>query len=221
MISVGESLKNNDCTFKQRQADIEREERIEAEQRRREHASAYKHFIQLNEEQLKNLRALNKKSSVALNIWLFLIEHCDYLNAVACSSRVLEEALGYSRTTVYEGVKILKECGIIGIRKMGTANVYLLNPDITWKSWSSNLQNAEFRANVLTAASEQEKLPDVKDKRIIMPVVSLKEDSQPQEKNGSRRERKSADGKEWWEDEQNDYEDEWEMSTEEECPEEL
>lgn len=179
MIRVGESLKDSDVTFKQRQADIALAETKEAKKQRRRHTSAYKHFIQLNEEQLNNLRMLNKKSPAALNIWLFLIEHCDPLNVVACSSRVLEEALGYSRTTVYEGIKVLKECNIVGIQKMGTANVYLLNPDITWKSWGSNQQNAMFMATVLTAASEQEKLPDVKDKRVVMPVVSpRKEDSQ-------------------------------------------
>lgn len=33
MISVGESLKNSDVTYKQRMADIDRDEQIEAEQR--------------------------------------------------------------------------------------------------------------------------------------------------------------------------------------------
>lgn len=177
MISVGESLKNSDVTYKQRMADIDRDKQIEAEQRFREHASPYKNFVQLNEEMIDCLCALNAKSSVALSIWLFLVKRCNPYNAVACSSKVLEEALGYSRTSVYEGIKVLKESNFIGVKKMGTANVYLLNRDVTWKSWGTNYKYAEFGAKILLAESEQEKMSAVKNERIIMPVIRHKEDS--------------------------------------------
>ena len=57
----------------------------------------------------------------------------------------------------YEALnQFLTENGFIYIKKSGTANVYLLNPEIMWKSWSNNMKYCEFPANVIITESEQE-----------------------------------------------------------------
>lgn len=86
----------------------------------------------------------------------------DKYNAVVCSYKVLQEALGISSATITRAVKYLKDNGFISVYKTGTSNVYIANPNLVWNSWN-NVKYCEFPANIILSAAEQEK---VFDKRI-------------------------------------------------------
>lgn len=159
MATVGSSLQGNDCTFEQRQADIALAEKREAEAREREKHSPYEVFGQINldPECGKARRAIIKTSPIAAQVWDFLVEKADKYNAVVCSSKVLEEALGYCRASISKAVRVLKDTGFIDIKKSSTTNVYLLNKQLVWKSWGKNYKYAEFDAKVIISENEQEK----------------------------------------------------------------
>lgn len=119
--------------------------------------SAYKRFGQLNLDQVKALDYVLKQKDglVSLRIFLFLIDHMDNYNAVVCSHKVIQEALDMSLSTVNRGVKCLKDNQILEIGKTGTTNVYYLNKEIIWHSWSNNRKYAKFGATVVLSESEQ------------------------------------------------------------------
>ena len=60
--------------------------------------------------------------------------------------------------TIARGIKVLKDKGMLHIKKSGSANVYMLNPDVVWKSWGNNRKYCEFPANIVLAKSEQEQI---------------------------------------------------------------
>ena len=80
----------------------------------------------------------------------------DNYNAVVASYKVMQEALNVSQSTIKRSVNYLSKNGYIHIAKSGTSNVYILNPQIAWKSWATNKAYCEFPAKVVLAQSEQE-----------------------------------------------------------------
>jgi hypothetical protein len=109
-----------------------------------------------------------KVNPLSASMFLFLAEHMDKGNAVACSSRVLEEAFGVSRITVWKAVKAMKESGFVHVYKMGTTNVYTLNASVVWSSWTDGREYAVFQGSILVAGSEQEKelVQQIKERKV-------------------------------------------------------
>lgn len=139
-----------------------------------EKKSPYEKFVQFNLTHTKDWIALNKKSHIATEILMFLMDHMDGHNALICSITVLSEALGYCRSAISEAIGILKSSGFVDVKKSGNTNVYLLNKDLAWKSWGKNYRYAEFEAKIIISESEQERLSGVKDTRMNM--VEVKKD---------------------------------------------
>lgn len=185
MITVGSSLQNNDCTFEQRQADIALAEKKEAEARERAKHSPYDDFAQFNLDPVngKVRRKLMMSCPSAFAIFDFFVEKADRFNAIMCSPKVLEEALGLSQATIYRAINVLREEKFIDVKKSGGSNVYLLNKELVWKSWGTNFKYAEFGAKIILSESEQEEKP-TQTKRVN--VVSLKEDSQQPRKDSQQ-----------------------------------
>ncbi len=129
-----------------------------AQEKRKGRESVYKEFAQLNMEGSLNEKVMNKLFDfpAAGKIFFFIANHMDGYNALIASYAVFQEALGLSNSTVTRGIKYLKDNGFIYIKKSGATNVYLLNPEIMWKSWGNNMKYCEFPANVILTASEQE-----------------------------------------------------------------
>ena len=66
-------------------------------------------FVQMYRYNMKAYRELILTQPTAAAIFLFLAEHMTQNNAVSCSSKVLEELTGKSRSTVWRSIKVLKE----------------------------------------------------------------------------------------------------------------
>ena len=113
-------------------------------------------FIQLSRNYLKQWRGLSRKNPLASEVLMYLIEHMGRTtNAVVCSYRVLEEALGVSRSTVGRAIKTLKEDRWIDTVKVGSATAYCVNERAFWQAGRNQRKYAIFSATVVASESEQ------------------------------------------------------------------
>lgn len=152
---VGEKSKpsSNKISFDEREKELLA---IEKQEERKYKNSPFERFYQVNKDTNKELIALAGKNSQALRILLFIFEHMDKYNALVCSYKVFQEALGISQVTVARAIKLLKEEHFIVVKKTGSANVYIASDKLVWNSWGKNQQYCQFPANVMITLSEQE-----------------------------------------------------------------
>ena len=142
-----------------RMADIKDQQIAELVEHYESRKSPFKKWTQLNnDEEAQEARYwLMKNSPIAYCVMDFLASNMDRFKAVICSYKVMQEKFGYSRAALSEAIKLLKEHRYIDVKKSGTSNVYLINKYLYWNSWGTNYAYAEFGANVIISASEQDK----------------------------------------------------------------
>lgn len=155
-VSNVQNLKNNKINFDNRKKDLENEKKAKELTLKKERNSKYKDWYQLNRKHSNKLIDLAINNPKANALLYFLLDNMDGYNAVQCSSVVLQEALGMSRTTSYRHLKFLADEGFIAILKSGTANIYVVNDDLAWSSWSNNKKYCKFPTNVILSKSENE-----------------------------------------------------------------
>lgn len=170
---VAEPKNVNEISFKQRELDLKAQERAEQEELKNARKSPFSRFYQVNKDNSEYLRSCLKENPKALEVLFFIFDHMDKYNAVVCSYKVFQEALGMGQATVARSIKYLKENGFLYVYKTGTSNVYVANKDLVWNSWGNNVEYCEFPANIVLSASEQEERSKVRDKRIT--TVQVKE----------------------------------------------
>ena len=112
-----------------------------------------KNFIQIYRNQVDNIVELAKNEQ-AYRLFMLLIKEMDGMNALTVSNKALMEILQVSKATICRAVKFLKDNGYIAVMKSGTANVYIVNPEVAWTSYGYQKQYCRFQSNVLLAASE-------------------------------------------------------------------
>lgn len=156
----------NQMSFNERKADLDDQKKKEEEELKRRKKSPFSDFYQVNRRHSNDMQWLLSESPKAFQILLFLLDHMDKYNAVMCSYTVFQEALGMGRTTASTAVKLLKDHGFIAIVKSGTSNVYIVNNDLAWSSWGTNVQYCEFPANIIISSTEQEERTKFKKQRI-------------------------------------------------------
>lgn len=113
-----------------------------------------KDFIQLYRNQVDNIATLAGENYTAYKLLMLLIKHMDGTNALCVSNNALQELLSCGKATVCRSTKYLKDNGWICILKNGTANVYIVNPEVAWTSYGNQKQYCKFQANVLLSSSE-------------------------------------------------------------------
>jgi predicted transcriptional regulator len=114
-------------------------------------------FVQLSRGYMSQMRALSRKSPVAMQIFLYLVEHMGRTtNAVVCSYRVLSEVTNLSRTSVAKAIKILKEENWIDAVKIGNATAYAINERVVWQAGRNERKYAIFSATIIASESEQD-----------------------------------------------------------------
>ena len=162
----------NEVSFQQRARDLAEMDRRDQEELRRERKSPFSSFYQVNKDNSEDLRSCLQETPKAVEVLFFIFDHMDKYNAVVCSYKVFQEALGIGQATVARSVKYLKDNGFLYIYKSGTSNVYVANKNLVWNSWGNNQEYCEFPANIVLSKSEQEERAKVLDKR--MQTVTLK-----------------------------------------------
>ncbi len=172
-IVVAEPKAPNEVSFEQRARDLAEQEREEQKALANSRKSPFSRFYQVNKDNSEYLRSCLKENPKALEVLFFIFDHMDKYNAVVCSYKVFQEALGISAKTVQRSIAYLKEHGFLYVYKTGTSNVYVANKDLVWNSWGNNVEYCEFPANIVLSASEQEERVKTRDKRVQ--TVQLRE----------------------------------------------
>jgi len=113
-------------------------------------------YVQVSREYMRDWRGLIRRNSLSAEILMFLMEKMTHrTNAVVCSYRVLMEMTGFSRSSVANSIKLLKDEHWIQAIKVGSATAYVVNERIAWRSSQESRKYAVFSAVVVAAASEQ------------------------------------------------------------------
>lgn len=137
--------------------------------------SPYDDFIQLNNDRIGSLIQLVDENPQAMKVLLFIIQNMDGYNKLVCSYTVLQERFGISHATVWRHIKYLKEHGYIYAQKTGSSNVYILSPELAWRSYGSNRKYCKFPANVILSYNEQKEKDSKKKIRKKTGRLELKE----------------------------------------------
>jgi DNA-binding MarR family transcriptional regulator len=135
-------------------------------------------FVQISRGYLKNWRALIRKNSLSAEILMFLIEKMGRTtNAVVCSYKTLSELTGYSRTSIANSLKILRDDNWIETVKIGNATAYCVNERVAWQASRNQRNYAIFSATIVASESEQENdfLKKSKEKLTYIPIIEKNE----------------------------------------------
>lgn len=140
------------------QSQLDEERRQEEEQAER--AKKNNDFVQFSRKNMLAIAELIRDNNTAAQIFMFLTKFTDRYNAIVCSSAILEEYTGASRSTVSRAIKHLKNKDFITVGKSGTTNVYILNPHVVWSSWRNAKEYCEFSGGILLSRSENADLEE-------------------------------------------------------------
>lgn len=106
----------------------------------------------------KALQWLSSENPVGSSIMMFFLDNMNNNNVVMASQSLLAEILGKGRTTIYNSIKFLDEHNFIEIAKVGTANAYIINPDIAFQDSHAKKKYINFEGNILISESENKEL---------------------------------------------------------------
>lgn len=98
------------------------------------------------------------ENAVSVQILMFFLENMNNQNAIMVSQKTLTEVLGKSRTTVYNALKYLDSNGIVATGKIGTANTYIVNPEVAWQNSYQAKKYVKFNGAILLGKTENEEL---------------------------------------------------------------
>ena len=123
---------------------------LQAQETRREN----KGFAQVYPAGWDRLDRLIQQDPQTARLYAFIAREMGPDATLAASRTTLAEALGVSERTVSRYVKALEDMGAIVVLKMGTANVYALNPAEVWKSFDNAKPWAAFNTRTLVSKTE-------------------------------------------------------------------
>jgi hypothetical protein len=112
-------------------------------------------FVQLSQSNIVAIVKLESESPSASKILWFLVSKMNKSNAVVISQKTLMDLTGMGWTSVYNAVKHLRNNRWLDVLKVGTANAYVINSQVFWKS-SNDKKYTSFSAEIITSLSEQE-----------------------------------------------------------------
>jgi DNA-binding transcriptional ArsR family regulator len=102
----------------------------------------------------QRIRSLLKLDPNAAALYAFFAEQMGPDGTLCASRGTLAEALGVGERTVSRHVASLEKIGAIVVLKVGTANVYCLNPAEVWKSFANSKPYAAFSTKTLVGKTE-------------------------------------------------------------------
>ena len=111
-------------------------------------------FTQIYEAGWKRLQTLIKKEPQAARLYAFLAEHMGPDGTISASRPTLAEALEMGTRTISRHIKVLEKEKAIFVLKLGTANVYCLDPREVWKSFDNAKPYAAFNTKALVGKTE-------------------------------------------------------------------
>lgn len=147
----------NEAEQNARKRDLEIEEKKAAEEleKRRKNND----FTQVYPKYWKQMMQIIPDNPRAAVLYNFLAEHAaPDTGAVVVAQEILAEKLGVTRMTISRYIKYLeKKNMILKIRLSGGVCAYALDPDMVWKSYSTNKDYATFKTKTLVKKIDMEK----------------------------------------------------------------
>lgn len=125
-----------------------------SEEQREKNSRQNRGFTQVYEEGWNRLESLMKSDANAARIYAFLAKNCGPDGTLCVSRQTLAEALEIGERTVSRHIKTLEKEAAIIVLKVGTANVYALNPAEVWKSFGNAKPFAAFNTRTLVGKTE-------------------------------------------------------------------
>lgn len=117
----------------------------EKEAQEREDAKKNRDFVMFFRDNMPEVRWLMINHPFASAVFLFITEHMDGKNSLACSYALMCEYFQKDRSTIHRAIKVLTENGFLTVMKMGTSNVYLVNSDVAWTSYNNQKAQADMQ----------------------------------------------------------------------------
>jgi hypothetical protein len=111
-------------------------------------------FTQIYEAGWHRLQALIKLEPQAARLYAFFAENMGPDGTLCASRPTIAEALDIGTRTVSRHVKTLEDLEAIVVLKLGTANVYCLDPKEVWKSFDNAKPYAAFNTRTLVGKKE-------------------------------------------------------------------
>lgn len=129
-----------------------RQKQIEEERKNSDFTQVYKKYWKF----IQNIIDENPKAAILYN---FLAEHAaPDTGAVVVSQQILADKMGVSRMTISRHIKYLeKKNMILKISLSGGVCAYALDPEMVWKSYSTNKEYATFKTKTLVKKIDMEK----------------------------------------------------------------
>lgn len=112
------------------------------------------HFTQIYEAGWQRLQSLIKTEPQAARLYAFLAENMGPDGTICASRPTIAEALDMGTRTVSRHIKTLEKLEAIIVLKLGTANVYCLDPKEVWKSFDNAKPYAAFNTKTLVGKTE-------------------------------------------------------------------
>ena len=138
---------------------IELENQKEREEQEQKEKDLNPPFVQIYKGVgLKALQWLIKENNLASAILMFFMENMNNRNAVVCSQQLLVEEFEKSRQTIYKAIKFLTDHNYINVAKIGTANVYVVNPEIAFQDKNTKKKYVSFEGTILLSKEENKEL---------------------------------------------------------------
>lgn len=169
---------NTDRLVSQETKNRMRKEEFAKQERALEISRMNHNFTQINNRAWASLRELIQDNPQAAGLLTILAEKMGRQNALVCSYDTLTHITGRSRTSLHRSIKYLKERRWIQVVKIGTANAYVVNAAVFWKSHGDK-KLAAFSAAIIASSSEQDSTENWEDTSLqSLPLLGYDESTE-------------------------------------------
>lgn len=117
--------------------------------------SRFKNFGQLNYKKSEILEKVAAKNGLAAAIFLYFSRKCDGYNRIVCPYSVLKKEFEVSEKSISRAITLLEEKKMITVYKTGTANEYILDNNLVWKSRPVQHDKCKFDINIIKERDKQ------------------------------------------------------------------
>jgi len=134
----------NNLTEEQKKRLLQIAKEEEREKEIAEETKKNSNFIQLYRDNLPELRWLMSNYAFASSVLFFILEFMDGKNVLACPNTVMMEYFSKSKSSILRAIKVLDDNGFLTVMKLGTTNVYIVNTQVAWTSYSNQKTGASI-----------------------------------------------------------------------------
>ena len=111
-------------------------------------------FTKVYEKGMAALESMAACNTNTARVWLFIVRYCGHDNALVCNIETIAEELAIGKRTVSRALASLQTDGHLRIAKIGTANVYVLDPTEVWKTYEEHKHFCSFGARTLVSKKQ-------------------------------------------------------------------